>query len=106
MRELPAVFDASIVRSRKEHCCCECSRTIPRGQKYLRNRGLWDGHWDEFKQCLRCARLFKVVESDLWNVWHDDGPCFGELRDCLFEYPWPQLKDVFRRARNQLTEGE
>lgn len=107
MSERPTLFDSKVLKSRKLHKCCECRKNILCGQRYLCNRGLWGSRWDEFKQCIRCAKLFLVVDSDLRETWCDDGIAFGNLRSTLCEYTWNELKDVIRRSRQvQLTEGE
>lgn len=61
--ESPRVFDVSEVRARKLHRCCECAEEIPKGARYERASGLWDGEWDAFTTCLRCARAREMVQE-------------------------------------------
>lgn len=56
--EYPDVYDESDVIARKEHTCCECDSPIDKGEKYTRIKGLWDGKWEEYKQCETCNYFF------------------------------------------------
>ena len=65
-------------KARKEHRCCECYRTIEKGEKYQYISGIWDGAPSSFKTCRQCAQI------------RDDYGCcayFGDLR----EYIWDSL---------------
>jgi len=55
--DLPECIRALHRTARKEHICCECGDKIPPGARYEHIRGLWDGHWMDFKTCTICERI-------------------------------------------------
>ena len=72
----PTLFNATEPRARKPHCCCECKETIPKGTKYQRIEGLWDGDWGSYTTCITCANIrqtlapcsaFGYLRSDIWD---------------------------------------
>lgn len=66
-----------IKKSRKEHVCCECHRTIEVGEKYHVATGVHDGKWETLCTCLGCLRLiaeyscgprvFETLADDIWE---------------------------------------
>jgi len=64
------VWDAKQVKARKTHMCCECLRTIERGETYEQVSSLYDGRWSRFKTCKHCliAREFLEVECDSYTA--------------------------------------
>lgn len=40
--------------ARIDHRCCECGRTIRKGEVYHRAQGLCDGHFSTYKTCQHC----------------------------------------------------
>ena len=77
---MPEFYEESHPVARREHRCCECRRPIPKGAKYRRIAGKWDGEFDTFSQCARCERVSKRLHS------LDVCVCFGQLRDALHEF--------------------
>jgi len=76
----PAVCATSTRTARKEHHCCECGELIGKGQRYENVRGLWDGHWSEFKTCAPCAAIRRDFLSCGWTygmLWQDLWDAFG-----------------------------
>jgi hypothetical protein len=74
----PECLQESDIRARKNHICCECNRTIKRGEIYERIRGKWDGEWAEFKTCLGCARLRSAICNCFFGSLAEDVmECFG-----------------------------
>lgn len=70
---------SAFVKSRKEHQCCECLKTIAVGETYESVRVLWDGSFDVFKTCTTC--------SEIRNHFACDGYTFERL--------WGDLRDNF-----------
>lgn len=65
--DMPRVHTDVQRRARKDHCCDGCAETIRRGDKYLYCSGLWDGRWDDYKYCLRCAAFIDAILSQPGN---------------------------------------
>lgn len=78
----PSVFSEKEVRARKDHVCCECGKTMQRGDQYIVSKGLWDGIWSTFKTCVWCVTLKQIAVTKS-NAYGDDGPAFGELHSWL-----------------------
>jgi len=53
----PEVFTEEWRKARKVHRCCECRSKIEIDETYEYIKGLWDGHWSEYKTCEKCADL-------------------------------------------------
>lgn len=90
--ENPAIaFNAIHCKARKIHRCCECRREIPVGGVYQRITGIWQEGPATFKTCLACA--VKREEISLLALKIEECvPCFGGLRDYIFETTgerWP-----------------
>jgi len=71
------------VYARKDHVCCECGKTIPKGQKYQYFKACWPqlGGWLSFKTCVRCSEIRDSVIDKYPPTYEDEGPAFGELWD-------------------------
>lgn len=80
MSDYPQFYRESIVRSRKEHDCCECNGKILKHQDYHYFVGLWDdfGAW---KTCFHCNELRTEINK---NLKHDDTLCFGEMSSYIY----------------------
>ena len=72
-------------RSRIERRCVECSARIAPGDSYQCGRGLYDGHWQTYAQCIACADgpcawltamcggfLYCGVYEDLQEHWDEE----------------------------------
>lgn len=55
--EAPEFFREKTVTARAEHTCCECRHKIQPGEQYQYVTGKWDGMFDTFHTCERCADL-------------------------------------------------
>jgi len=77
--DMPAVYEETWHKANKEHHCCECGGVICVGHTYQRIAGLWEGKWDHFTTCERCADL----RDSLAEV---ACPELGNLRDAYMEY--------------------
>ena len=81
--------DVSWPKSRKEHRCEECHRTIAVGQVYQKVSGKWDGEFNCFTTCSVCAEIRaafscdgEVYGADFWeSLTHN----FGELNESCFD---------------------
>ena len=75
--------------ARKEHKCCECKRTIKKGEKYSYFFGVWyeDGYGKftgAYKTCLECEKDW----CKILGVFHERGEdeaniVFGMLKDAI-----------------------
>jgi hypothetical protein len=75
----PATLSLSdIVKARKPHKCEECGGQILAGQKYERNKWLYDGEWSRMDICLLCAEIGAAFScegrllGDMWQDIHDN----------------------------------
>jgi len=80
--EMPAVYDARTIKARKAHKCSECAGVIKPGETYKMISGLWDGRWDNYKQCADC----QVIICDLGQIYGDKCDCIphGHLIEELY----------------------
>lgn len=76
----PVAFTEETVTARKEHKCYECRGVIPKGERYLKESGIWDGRPDRYKTCLLCAEIRTHFACQ-------DGWLYGQL--------WSDLEDNF-----------
>jgi hypothetical protein len=84
----PEFSDFSWPKARKEHKCGDCNKTIPKGEKYQRWAGKFDGEMFTEKRCAICVEIrdaFTCTESD------QTGPPNGELWSDIAEYMFPHL---------------
>lgn len=101
----PAVINWKLRKARKVHECCECGHQIQPGATYKYTSGLWEGDWDQFKQCEPCA--------DLFDSMTDSGfcPSFAGLFESFFAYlDWHgkgvvHPRDVVARVFSKHREG-
>ena len=101
----PTLYDEKYRKARKEHKCCECGQTINAGDDYQVITGLWDGRWDEFKTCEKCADL----RDSLMDV---SCPALGDLRADYAEYlenigavKYDEQNDEYIYPQNHLNIG-
>ena len=90
---MPAFSSTSTPRAKQEHICCECRDVIPKGAKYQRTSGKWDGSMDTYKTCLSCVEIrdhFACNGFMYGQLWQDlrknffpgmraGGPCMDGL---------------------------
>lgn len=91
--------------ARKEHKCCECRATIQIGECYEYIAGKWEGDFQTFKTCEKCADL----RDSLMDV---DCPALGDLRECYVNYldnigaaRYDEEKDEYIYPQNHLRIG-
>lgn len=86
MCELPTLYNATVVKARKEHHCCECRGTIATGEEYERVTGKWDDELRTYKTCGPCRELrAKVTAAFRTSLDWEEGPAFGELHEWIRE---------------------
>ena len=76
--ELPEAFSEKMRKAIKQHKCCECGRTIERGELYRYASGIWEGRPNSYKTCLDCRILGDVFFCGGW--------AFGTLWDSFREW--------------------
>lgn len=54
-----------IVKTKKEHRCITCNRTIPKGKNANRYNGMYEGEWQNWYMCIPCDEL-NVCEYGEW----------------------------------------
>lgn len=83
----PKVLDEREVVGRKDHTCCECGGTIPKGFPHQYVRGLWST-WATFRTCLGCVAVRERVaaaERATSGFWLPSPP-FGDLYEHACEW--------------------
>lgn len=76
--DYPEFLVERMVKSRKEHKCCECRETINKNEMYEKVTGMWDGRISTFKTCKIC----KTIREDYFCTWNY-GNLSEDLWDCL-----------------------
>lgn len=52
-------------KAAKKHYCNMCGRTISKGEKYSHGKGLYDGLWSVWDECLHCNTMLIVWEDGI-----------------------------------------
>jgi len=104
--EGPSTYTETIRRAKKEHRCCECTKTIKPGMRYEYIWGIWEGESSDFKTCLPCVRWRKahhLAEKSLGNdqCYAPYGGLSETIRECKDD-DWerkygPALKEAYRK---------
>jgi len=97
-------YETSWPRARKVHVCCECKEDIPKGVKYERFVGKWDGQVRAYKTCVACAELRSELRTLLDLEW-DQGIAFGDLACCYSQYVHDTANEL-RRAESSRPRAE
>ena len=63
--------------ARKEHQCNICWGTIAVGDRYHRQRNIWDGEANTFKAHELCSAAWTKAHHDL-ELWDDETPDWDE----------------------------
>src|ERR1044071_2635216 len=102
--EQPKVFERVLrkargKRARDGYQCCECRRRIGHGDWYEEVGGLWDGTWDKFRTCLRCA-----ARREAMTIVHGR-PAFGGLHEYISDWEdnGGSLRELAVEVRTQRT---
>lgn len=71
----------------KEHICCECGRTIARGEQYHYAVGKSDGRLWTAKQCAHCSKAAELLSEHCGGFLY--GGVYEDLSDHVHEIlPW------------------
>lgn len=76
--------DYNLVKTRKDHSCVYCGRTIPKGTKAFNCKGLFEGDWQNWYACQFCDREVvpdyaepnDYISGDEFNEWFLDQDYF------------------------------
>lgn len=87
-------------KARKEHKCCECSRTIVKRQMYERYAGCWGGSMECYKTCMDCVNIRDGLRCGngfiFGELWNDIREIFGSINiSCLDKIKTPSAKSFF-----------
>jgi len=82
--ESPSVYDSSTPVAARARKCSECGDDIPKGAKYERIKGCWDGAWSTYSTCLSCV--------EIRDHFACNGFLFGSLWSDLEENFFPEMK--------------
>lgn len=93
-------------KARKDHACCECSRTIKAGSRYEFTSGIWDGEPSSYKTCLRCVGLRAAYASVVEPLWHGESsaPPFTCLTESIRERVQDEGREWAVRFKNKIKE--
>ena len=81
--ESPEMHSQRLRRARKPHICCECHETIPAGALYEFVWGKWDGQFNTYKTCARCAN----IRDEYFTCGFGYGCLVSDFRECFdFDY--------------------
>ena len=89
-----------MVKSRKEHRCSECGRTISIGEMYEYCFGVWDRDYNVYKTCNDCLSVRKSFFGSQW--------IYGHIWEFIFEeydIPLGSLDSLTPRALKRFVEG-
>jgi len=84
----PTFYNATTVKGRKDHRCCECLRTIAKGERHQYVSGLWDGDFSQYRTCQDCLDIIASL----------DCPCMahGLLMNEVSEIDESRMTDAMR----------
>jgi hypothetical protein len=101
----PDFYNIKMVKARKPHACCECRRTIAKGEEYERASGRWDRVVSTFHTCTECQDIATSLACDggrmhggLWEAMEDmrDAIGFG----CLAKLTRASSKETLQQWLN------
>lgn len=86
MCEIPTIYKAQAVRSRRDRVCEECGRSIPIGELHEYAFGIWEGRAENYRTCADCFEVRAELADDMEGMYQEDIACdlaFGNLREAL-----------------------
>lgn len=93
--EFCTIWDQTEPIARKEHACCGCRETIQIGRRYRKTVTMFEGSWEVFKNCMRCAAMIDALKRRMGSytteihylncgeVWNDPTPEIAALAFAL-----------------------
>ncbi len=98
---IATILQDKIVTAAKEHCCCECRRTITMGEKYKTEVTLYDGRIVRYKTCLDCISIRDEFFSEGWYweaikemLWEHVMECQGDISESSLEALTPMAREM------------
>ena len=82
----PKFYESTTVKGRKDYQCCECLRVIEKGEQHQYSKGLWEGHFSNFRTCKTCCDIIKEAGIDCY--------CHAYLMDEIDEREFPGVQSV------------
>ena len=82
--EPPELFRRTEPRARRSYSCCECSRAINPGDRYVYYTGRWPDRWHTFRRCMWCEVHRRIAVRKLASCT-DEGPPFCYLHEWIGE---------------------
>ena len=70
------LYENKIVTARKDHRCEFCRKKIAKGEKYSREKGLYDNEFFERILCIPCNKMLDEFVSEVDS-----------------EFDWPEIRD-------------
>lgn len=81
--EQPDFYTWMFPKARKEYKCCECHRSIAKGQKYEKYTDKFDGSINTSKTCMDCSNIRRSLTCEGGSM-----PPFGGL--------WSEIRENFK----------
>lgn len=100
--EMPTVFNESKRKAKKQYTCCECDRTIPKGESYFMLQGLWDGQWRNYKQCVDCHEIGNKYQDEIRECYPISGLIQELINSDLIENQGEDDKPIWVSCTNWL----
>ena len=73
------LYENKIVTARKDHWCEFCRKKIAKGEKYSREKGLYDNEFFERILCIPCNKMLDEFVSEVDS-----------------EFDWPEIRDYLQ----------
>lgn len=95
-------------RARIPHECDACEEAIHPGDEYIRTSVLYDGHWDDWKHCLRCDAIYRALleraDSSPDHLHIEPGlDCGSSWLEAWGESPPPEVEALAFAIPSDLT---
>jgi hypothetical protein len=99
-------FENKKIKARKDHLCCECGRTIEKGEEYervsLRQRG--DKNFQHYETCSDCLSIREAFFCEGYIFEEQDENLLQHITDMRGEISSECLADLPPRARDHVCE--
>lgn len=82
--DYPSLYNAKLVKVRKQHKCCECKKKIWPSQQAEKVDALWDHVFSTIYTCNNCVALRDYLKANHLNDGEESLCCHGEM----YEYLW------------------
>ena len=82
------LYNAQIVRARKQYRCEECGCAILPGERYEYVFGKWEGYVSTFKTCERCRDIRQWVKNNVPCFCWCHGNMLEDAAEAISEATW------------------